>query len=93
MVEQAIADLTQLLSDQLVGRYTGPLGIDMMVVEHHGVKLHPCVEMNLRRTMGHVALSLNHADTDPRRLMQVTYEGGGYHLRVVTTAENCYPVW
>lgn len=93
VVEQAIADLTQLLSDQLVGRYTGPLGIDMMVVEHHGVKLHPCVEMNLRRTMGHVALSLNHADTDPRRLMQVTYEGGGYHLRIVTTAENCYPVW
>ena len=42
--------------------YTGPLGIDMMIVadeSQKGFLLHPCVEVNLRRTMGHVALSLS----------------------------------
>ena len=40
--------------------YTGPLGIDMMIVKSSEgtIQLHPCVEINLRRTMGHVALSL-----------------------------------
>ena len=34
-----------------------PLGIDMMLIRMGGaVRLHPCVELNLRRTMGHVAL-------------------------------------
>ncbi len=49
------------LSALLRGRYLGPLGIDMMVVGTPGGRgflLHPCVEMNLRMTMGHVAGSL-----------------------------------
>lgn len=42
-------------------RYKGPFGIDMMIVskpDEEGLFLHPCVEINLRQTMGHVALSL-----------------------------------
>jgi len=42
-------------------RYKGPFGIDMMIVskpDEEGLFLHPCVEINLRHTMGHVALSL-----------------------------------
>lgn len=39
------------------GKYCGPFGVDMMVCKN-GL-LHPCVEINLRRTMGHVALSLS----------------------------------
>lgn len=39
--------------------YEGPLGIDMMLAETpDGEALLPCVEVNVRRTMGHVALSL-----------------------------------
>lgn len=39
--------------------YSGPLGVDMMVVEHKGEKyIHPCVEVNLRQTMGNVCVSL-----------------------------------
>lgn len=34
--------------------YNGKLGVDMMVAKDSG--LYPCVEINLRRTMGHVAL-------------------------------------
>ena len=49
------------LSQLLAGHYRGLLGIDMMLVCEAGSglpRLHPCVEINLRRTMGHAALSL-----------------------------------
>lgn len=43
----------------LLSGYTGPFGVDMMVVAgRDGFSLHPCVEINLRCTMGHVALAL-----------------------------------
>lgn len=46
-------------NDYLDGRYHGPLGIDMMMVRsEYGARLFPCMEMNLRRTMGHVALEM-----------------------------------
>lgn len=39
--------------------YRGAFGIDMMVVRRgEKLLLHPCVELNLRMTMGHVALEL-----------------------------------
>ena len=54
--------------------YCGPFGIDMMVVrENDRLLLHPCVEINLRRTMGHVALSLSPVDDDICRVMRITY--------------------
>lgn len=44
------------LSAFIDGRYAGPLGMDMMMVEASGgVMLNPCIEVNLRRTMGHMA--------------------------------------
>ena len=44
----------------LLGCYTGPLGIDMMAVrlDDGTAALHPCVEVNVRRTMGRVAVDL-----------------------------------
>ena len=37
--------------------YEGPLGVDMMVVKNNqrDLLLHPCIEVNVRRTMGYVA--------------------------------------
>ena len=56
---QSRESLKKHLPELIDGKYRGPLGVDMMVVEESGVlKLHPCVEVNLRRTMGHVAMSL-----------------------------------
>ncbi len=50
----------QVLSQFLQARYVGPLGIDMMLaVTEKGIVLHPCIELNLRRTMGYVALSVS----------------------------------
>ena len=57
--------------------YVGPFGIDMMIVNsqfsilNSQLFLHPCVELNLRRTMGHVALSLTPADDDIQKVMQI----------------------
>ena len=55
----AVAALESKLPRLLAGRYVGPLGVDMMsVMTDRGPRLHPCVELNLRHTMGSVALSL-----------------------------------
>lgn len=44
----------------LIVGYVGPLGVDMMVVRGPDGQplLHPCVEINLRHTMGRVAIDL-----------------------------------
>ena len=62
LAEHVPADMINMLKDKLLnvtteifrGRYTGPFGIDMMIVLTHegSKKIHSCVEMNLRRTMG-----------------------------------------
>lgn len=50
----------QVLTHFLQARYAGPLGIDMMLVTtESGIMLHPCIELNLRRTMGYVALCVS----------------------------------
>ena len=52
--------------------YEGPFGIDMMIVaSNDGCLLHPCIEINLRRTMGHVALSLMPDDDELVRVMRI----------------------
>ena len=63
--------------------YRGPFGIDMMVVTgENGFMLHPCVEINLRRTMGHVALALSPTDDEIRKVMRIVYDGNHYKLRI-----------
>ena len=54
LLEKLQSDIMAVLDDCLADRYIGPLGIDMMIVrtEENKTKVHPCVEMNLRRTMG-----------------------------------------
>ena len=76
--------------------YVGPFGIDMMIVKSIGngnhnsqlsivncqLGLHPCVEINLRRTMGHVALNISPTDDDIRAVMRVIYDGNHYKLKI-----------
>ena len=77
------AMVTDALSCVIGRRYTGPLGVDMMILSKPGAEgflIHPCVEINLRRTMGHVAIemastALSASDTSTRfalpRVMQI----------------------
>lgn len=64
-------------------KYQGPFGVDMMVVANgDGFLLHPCVEINLRRTMGHVALTLSPEDDDIQRVMRIEYANDNYKLLI-----------
>lgn len=59
-LSQLVTICERELTLYLQGRYVGPLGIDMMLVAtKQGIELHPCIELNLRRTMGYVALSVS----------------------------------
>ena len=84
-VRQAVC---QELAATIGQQYTGPFGIDMMIVGGSSPCLmHPCVEINLRRTMGHVALALtrlvNPSDDDEvMRVMRIVYEEHQYKLRI-----------
>ena len=69
-----------VISTLNLGAYRGPFGIDMMVV--NGGLLHPCVEINLRRTMGHVALAISPQNDDIVKVMRVIYEKDIYKLRI-----------
>lgn len=86
-VKQTLIDI---LSRVLGTDYKGPLGVDMMIVaakNREGFCLHPCVEINLRRTMGYVALALTKlvnptADNDLIRVMRIVYEDNIYKLKI-----------
>lgn len=67
------------LPDYIKG-YTGPIGIDMMAL-HNGT-IHPCVEINLRRTMGHVALNISPNDDDIVRVMRIEMINNTYKLKI-----------
>ena len=83
LLETTRNTICEVLSSNLKNRYQGPLGVDMMIVTDadNQLRLHPCVELNLRRTMGHVALSFEVGETIPRRLMRIFYTDK-YHFRV-----------
>jgi hypothetical protein len=57
LVRNAVAEALQVV---YAGSYTGYLGVDMLVYREKGKNLiHPCVEVNLRHTMGLLALHLS----------------------------------
>lgn len=76
-IRQSIIDsLTPLLGNT----YRGPFGIDMMVVNYCGrILVHPCVELNLRMTMGHVTLGITETSF---HIMSIAYQQGKYSLRL-----------
>ena len=80
LVDAVQQDICTLLAPVLKDKYAGPFGIDMMIVA--GERLHPCVEINLRRTMGHVALALSPTDDDILRAMRIEYVNNNYKLTI-----------
>ena len=77
----------KISSSLLLQNYQGPFGIDMMIcaktqsqeplshsqepMANTSYLLHPCVEINLRRTMGHVALAVSPSHDDQQRVMRI----------------------
>lgn len=75
--------IVDILSEAFGSSYAGPFGIDMMVVRNGDVlALHPCVELNLRMTMGHVALLIGKHFEAGRGIMRIVYVNGRYSVRL-----------
>lgn len=78
--------IENIMKNVKVSPYTGPFGIDMMIVADNVENpsrffLHPCVEINLRCTMGHVALFLTSDSVSlQKRNMRISYTDKHYHL-------------
>ncbi len=83
------SSLEEILTKELQGKYVGPLGVDMMIIalSDGSVALHPCVEINLRRTMGHVALALSPSPFEPRQLMHIDHTDK-FHFRLTPLMDD-----
>ena len=98
-IRQHVIDV---MKPALKGIYSGPFGVDMMIYakeqnlpasdgassdvqDDFGVN--ECIEVNLRRTMGHVAIDLadylQKSFSELNQLMRVEFDGNRYHLRVL----------
>ena len=93
--EQLVAvseHVKKVMQPALRGVYNGPFGVDMMVcAKQPGSKdvfVNPCIELNLRRTMGHVALALSGHGEQPLRMMQVLFCGNRYRLIIRKIEQN-----
>ena len=64
----------------LIGIYKGSIGIDMMIYEQDGLfMIHPCIEINFRKTMGRVARDFfdNFCSKDKDGSFHVSYKKEG----------------
>ena len=94
-VKQELLQLVQAniclqLASAFKEKYVGNFGVDMMVVTTDDAttfKLHPCVELNLRTTMGHVALALSSTDFAPKKMMKIDYLDK-YHLAISLVGDD-----
>ena len=84
-------EIVAFLEQHVAPHYSGALGVDMMVCraetekatelgETKNFTINPCVEINLRSTMGHVALALSHQGQ--RGAMAIDYDGHHYKFIV-----------
>ena len=90
LIDQTAQLIAKLAVAELCS-YRGPFGVDMMIVgnDDEGFLLHPCVELNLRNTMGSVAIRLTEKvnpalDPDVKRVMRLE-AGVKYQLKIVKT--------
>ncbi len=77
-----IASLSQALGDVIAPHYNGWLGVDML--SHRSpdgsVQIAPCIEINLRRTMGIAALHISHTLAKPGQSRILTVGRAGIQI-------------
>ncbi|MEG1617215.1 MAG: hypothetical protein RR202_12265 [Bacteroidales bacterium] len=69
-------ELSHILERLISSAYVGYLGVDMMIYKtENGYAIHPCVEMNLRMTMGMVARLFfdNHLDEGAKGIFRIDH--------------------
>jgi hypothetical protein len=74
---------TRAVQSLYAHRYTGYLGVDMLIyrAKDGAFAIHPCVEINLRHTMGLVAIRLfeKYFDHDATALFRILYAASPQH--------------
>ena len=86
--------MRKALSSMLANNYNGPLGVDMMIYRNNdgSTAIAPCIEINLRMTMGFVALNLaeNFLANESTGLLKVINSGTDYvdHSPSMPVIEN-----
>lgn len=82
-----------LLENYVAPYYAGPLGIDMLVTSERNIN--PCVEINLRDTMGRVAIDIQHrissenaSDSEINFLKHLTMGGIFSPMNLLTTLRD-----
>lgn len=87
MSRENIEDIIHNVNSNLVkiidGRFVGPFGVDMMIVmgeDEPSYRVHSSVEINMRRTMGHVALALSQCGECG--VMRTVFSDGRFCLRI-----------
>lgn len=82
-----------LLENYVAPFYEGPLGIDMLVTKDGNVN--PCVEINLRNTMGRVAVDIQHrimseeaSETEVKFLTRLTRGGIFSPMHLLSTLRD-----
>lgn len=88
--DDVVAALTQTLDEMVAPHYTGWLGVDMLLfnaqfpqqIHTHGAGINPCVELNLRPTMGAITSVIGNA------LIGI---GTTATFRIEQRAETCDP--
>lgn len=86
IVRRLECNLASLLSP--LGNLSTCLGVDMMIVAQKdgaGFLVNPCVEVNLRRTMGLVALDVSSKVNRQQSFMTISYDNKKYHLRITNS--------
>lgn len=85
LLDEVKKQIEAFLTKEINGAYIGPLGVDMMIcspweIGTSAVVLNPCIEINMRRTMGHVALAITRRGQ--RGIMSIDYDGKNYRLHI-----------
>lgn len=67
LLEEVKESLIRFICKEILYSYDGYIGIDMMLYKgKNGIRLHPCVEINLRKSMGYLSIRLFEKYIHPR---------------------------
>lgn len=90
LLEEIKNRIADLFSGMLRGVYRGNFGVDMMITADsmgNRFLVNPCVEVNLRMTMGAMANSVRRSDDEPKEIMRIVHDVN-YMLKFETVGNN-----
>ncbi len=83
LIEKTKQDIILFLKKTFGNKYQGCIGIDMMVyIQNNQFKLHPCVEINMRNSMGLLTLRLhqNFCDINSSGYFRIDFNNKDGHI-------------